>query len=303
MKLCYVPKKFRSDSLDLIAKCEAILNRYAEQGYDMTLRQLYYQLVAADEIENNVKSYTNLGNLVNDARLAGLLDWLHLVDRTRNLQSLAHWEKPSDIINAAASQFRLDKWSTQPCRVEVWIEKEALAGVFQRVCNSLDVPFFSCRGYSSQSEMWRAGVRLQGYQDKGQQPVILHFGDHDPSGIDMTRDIRERLQLFTGGDITVDRLALNMSQVRQYKPPPNPAKITDSRANDYIDRFGSQSWELDALDPDTLAGLVTDAVNSHLDQDAWDEACDNEDLQRQTLKDISTNYAAIAQHIKDGDEW
>lgn len=224
MKIAYVTKNFRGDSLALIDKCEAILNRYSEQGYDMTLRQLYYQLVAAAEIPNNVKSYTNLGNLVNDARLAGHLNWLHLVDRTRNLQSQPHWETPSSIIDACAQQYKVDKWATQSYRVEVWIEKEALAGVFQRVCQQLDIPFFSCRGYNSQSEMWRAGVRFSAIDQNGQTPIILHFGDHDPSGIDMTRDIKDRLNLFCGFPVFVERLALNMPQVRQFKPPPNPAK-------------------------------------------------------------------------------
>lgn len=303
MKIAYVTKNFRGDSLALIDKCEAILNRYSEQGYDMTLRQLYYQLVAAAEIPNNVKSYTNLGNLVNDARLAGHLDWLHLVDRTRNLQEQAHWETPSSIIDACAQQYKTDKWATQDYRIEVWIEKEALAGVFQRVCRELDIPFFSCRGYNSQSEMWRAGMRFSRIAQAGQEPVILHFGDHDPSGIDMTRDIKDRLAMFCGVPVTVHRLALNMPQVRQYKPPPNPAKITDSRADDYINKFGLESWELDALNPETLADLVREAVNKYIDLDRWDDAVAEESNQRNTLTKISGNYAKIAAKIEKGGKW
>jgi hypothetical protein len=288
----YIEKNFRQASLDLIKKCNAILRRYTAAGYDMTLRQLYYQLVAADEIPNNPRSYDNLGALVNDARLAGLIDWDFLVDRTRELQSVGHWESPGSIMDAVAGQYRIDKWETQKFRPEVWIEKEALAGVFERVCNRLDVPFFSCRGYTSQSEMWRAGRRLATYVRRGQTPVIFHFGDHDPSGMDMTRDIDDRLKMFMGG-LDINRLALNMAQIEEFQPPPNPAKISDSRAANYIELYGDESWELDALEPDTLAGLVTDAIAGIRDEDEWQLKVAEENDQRATLRAVSENFDEI----------
>lgn len=265
----------------------------------MTLRQLFYQLVAAGEIPNTVKSYDNLGSLVNDARLAGLIDWKHLVDRTRNLKTLAHWDSPSEIVSAVASQYRIDKWADQPYRPEVWIEKEALAGVFERVCTQLDVPFFSCRGYTSQSEMWIAAQRLIAYnRDNHQQPVIFHFGDHDPSGIDMSRDIADRLNLF-GTRMDFERLALNMNQVEEYNPPPNPAKLSDSRAGKYIDLYGDESWEIDALPPDKLAELVRGAINGIIDQRKWADSVAEEKRQRATLRAISDNFEDVNQYVDD----
>src|SRR5262249_46150196 len=198
-KISYVPKKFSAATQKVIDQANEIIGQYAAQGYSLTLRQLYYQFVSRDLIPNNMKSYKRLGNIINDARLAGLIDWDAIEDRTRNLHELPSWTSPESIIQACASQFRIDKGAKQPCRVEVWIEKEALAGVFQRVCDELQVPFFSCRGYTSQSEMWVAGMRLKRILRAKQKPVILHFGDHDPSGIDMTRDIVDRLQMFMGG--------------------------------------------------------------------------------------------------------
>ena len=165
-----------------------------------------------------------------DGRLAGLIDWNRIVDRTRNLEGNSHWGNPGEIMRSAAHSFRLDKWANQPYRVECWIEKDALRGVIAGVCNELDIPHFSCRGYTSISEMWVAARRLQHWIARGQTPVILHLGDHDPSGVDMTRDIFDRLQTFMGG-AEVKRLALNWDQVEMYNPPPNPAKLTDSRAN------------------------------------------------------------------------
>lgn len=297
-RIKYKEIKFRTASLATINKCVAILKRYAAAGYDMTLRQLYYQLVAADEIPNTPASYNNLGALVNDARLAGLIDWDMLVDRTRNLQSVGHWDSPSQIVDAVAAQYRIDKWATQPYRPEVWIEKEALAGVFERVCTRLDVPFFSCRGYTSQSEMWRAGRRLASYMRNRQTPIILHFGDHDPSGIDMTRDIDDRLAMFMGG-LNVKRLALNMNQVDEYQPPPNPAKITDTRATAYIAEYGHESWELDALEPDALAKLVTDAVADLRDETKWADAVAEENEQRATLRAFSEHFDELHEYANE----
>lgn len=181
-KVCYVRKAFREATLALIEVANDIIQEYAAQGFDLTLRQLYYQLVARDLIPNTQREYKRLGSIVNDARLAGLIDWDHIVDRTRFLRRLSHWDGPEDIVKACADQFRVDKWQNQPVRVEVWIEKDALVGVIEGVCNELDVPYFSCRGYTSQSEMWGASLRLGSYSLKKQTPIILHFGDHRPIG-------------------------------------------------------------------------------------------------------------------------
>jgi hypothetical protein len=291
-KIAYVPKKFSAASQKVIDQANEIISAYRTQGYHLTLRQLYYQFVSRDLIPNNLKSYKRLGNIINDARLAGLTDWEAIEDRTRNLHELPAWESPQSIIDACASQFRMDLWRKQPCRVEVWIEKEALAGVFERVCDELRVPFFSCRGYTSQSEMWVAGMRLKRILRGKQKPVILHFGDHDPSGIDMTRDIIDRLQMFMGG-VKLERLALNMEQVEQYNPPPNPTKTTDSRYQSYIEVYGEESWELDALEPDVLAGLVRDFVESVRNQALWDTAVEEEGEHRRLLGEVSNRWQEL----------
>lgn len=297
MKEAFKVINFRPATLVLIEKCNTILDRYAAAGYDMTLRQLYYQLVSANEIPNSQKEYDKLGSVVNDARLAGLIDWDYIVDRTRNVRSVSHWDDPGDIINSAAKSYRIDKWADQPYRPEVWIEKDALAGVFERVCTDLDVPFFSCRGYTSQSEMYAASQRMNQYAEAGQQPYIFHFGDHDPSGIDMSRDIQGRLQLF-GVDLDFDRLALNMDQVEEYDPPPNPAKLKDSRCRGYIREYGMNSWELDALEPDVLASLVRSAIEGIIDDEKWDVARQLEREQRLSLAKVSHHYEKIADYVK-----
>ena len=300
-KIKYIEKTFRPATLATIATANRIIEEYATQGFDLTLRQLYYQMVARGHIENSERSYKNFGNVIDDGRLAGLIDWDRIVDRTRNLRGNGHFRDPGHIMQAAANSYQIDKWARQPNRVEVWVEKDALVGVIEVVCRRLDVPFFACRGYSSQSEMWAAGQRLAHWRRLKQTPIILYLGDHDPSGIDMTRDVTDRLQLFAGG-IAVDRLALNWDQVETYNPPPNPAKLTDSRAEAYIANFGLSSWELDALDPTTLAGLIETSVVALRDDRLWAEAVAQEEEGLRQLEAAADRWTEVADFLDAGDE-
>jgi hypothetical protein len=278
------------NSLATVAQANEIIEAYAAKGFDLTLRQLYYQFVARDIIPNKDVEYNRLGAVVNRARLAGLMDWKYITDRTRNVEANSHWTNPGSIIRSAAYSFMLDRWRGQPYRIEVWIEKDALRGVIAGVCEELDVPHFSCRGYTSQSEMWRAGQRLVGHNDRDQKTIILHFGDHDPSGIDMTRDIHERLEMFTGGRVVVNRMALNMPQVEELGPPPNPAKLSDSRAKNYILTYGNESWELDALEPEYIGALIREAVDELRDEDLWDKTMARERHMKTKLDELAEEH-------------
>lgn len=294
MKIKYQNRRFSAKSLELIEQVNQIISNFRAQGFDLTLRQIYYRLVASDKIPNTVQAYKKVGAAVVHGRMAGLIDWNAIVDRTRQVRELTHWRSPSSIVDAAVHSFRIDRWARQPIMPEVWIEKDALVGVFLRSCRELDVPLFSCRGYVSLSEMWRAGRRrMQNYKARGQRPVIYHFGDHDPSGIDMTRDIRERLSLFAESSIEVARVALSLEQVLQYEAPPNPAKLSDPRAGWYLQEYGRESWELDALDPTVLAQLTEDQVKMVRDEDLWSEAIEEEEKGTEMLR-------KAAEQLKEG---
>ena len=264
-KIAYKDITFREASLNTIRLVNKVITEYEGMGYDLTLRQLYYQLVARGYIENSDKSYKRVGELINNARLAGLIDWYSITDRTRNMKSRSHWDSPGQIIESAINQYFIDLRADQPYYIEVWVEKEALVEVVGKACHELDVPYFACRGYVSQSEMWAAARRLaQEERNRGTRSVILHLGDHDPSGVDMTRDIQERLAMF-GAVTVVKRIALTYDQVLAYSPPPNPAKLTDSRCKAYIEQYGDESWELDALNPTVIHDLITEHVDSLTD--------------------------------------
>jgi hypothetical protein len=294
-KKCYIPKSFRGAAAERITQANEIIDNYSAQGLTLTLRQLYYRLVASDTIPNNFRSYKNLQRIVNDARLAGLIDWHAIEDRTRNLDSPSSWEGPEAVIDAAAWSYRRNLWKDQPYYVEVWVEKDALLGVIQKACREHRLPFFSCRGYTSQSEVWSAAMRL-GAKDR--ECVVLHLGDHDPSGVDMTRDIQDRFRLFGATNTEVRRLALNMDQIRELNPPPNPTKISDSRTSGYEAQFGQSSWELDALEPNYIIDLVHRETLTLIDRNRWEERLKLELAERGTLSDISKRYDEVVGHLE-----
>lgn len=287
-KIQYKEIRFQQKSLDLIELVNQVVDEYSAQGYELTLRQVYYQLVARGYIPNNERSYKNVGSLINDGRLAGLIDWHSVTDRTRNLRKAGHWDNPADVIASARYSYNLDKWKGQPNYVEVWVEKDALVDIVGQACDPLDTPYFSCRGYTSQSEMWSAAQRFI-RQDDREKRIIIHLGDHDPSGIDMTRDIQERLELF-GADVYVKRVALTMNQIQTYNPPPNPAKITDSRASKYIDQYGNESWELDALEPKVITDLIKKQVTMYRNDDIYRAVCDKESREKDELRMLEREY-------------
>lgn len=285
----------------IIRIANEICAEYAQQGYDLTLRQLYYQFVARDYLPNNQRSYKNLGKAIDKARKAGLLDWNYITDRTRNLMGWTTYEDPADLIARTEERYHLDLWEGQEYRVEVWVEKEALASVVQRAALSRGVDYFSCRGYVSQSELHSAAQRHRGYQRDGQRVVVIHLGDHDPSGIDMTRDVQDRLSLF-GARTLVRRIALNRDQIALYNPPPNPAKLTDSRVGGYLAAYGASSWELDALDPATLNDLITESIDGYMDARLFNDRSAEQADGRAQLAKISARWGDIEAYLQELDE-
>jgi len=289
MKEKFLDYGFSAASLTTLDEITTILSEYEQGGYDLSLRQLYYQLVARDKIPNSLKSYKRIGELVNNARNAGLIDWRMITDRNRERVSVSHWSDPAEIVKVAANQFRIDKWARQPVHIELMVEKQALEGVLVPVCERLDIAFTANKGYSSSTMMYEAAKRLAKLRTN-KDLYILYLGDHDPSGIDMTRDVRERLELYSRGVLNVERLALNMDQVQTFNPPENPAKVTDSRYDAYVVEFGPSSWELDAIEPRQLDRIVTDFVEGLRDEDLWAEAVEEEEEMRAELQAFVEEY-------------
>lgn len=264
MKQWYCDFPFKKSTLAMIRMVNAIVDEYAALGLKLTLRQIFYQLVSRGVIPNTEQSYDSTGKTVNNGKLAGMIDWDAIEDRTRMFRSKQRYTSPADLMDIAERSYHIDLWKDQDKRVFVIIEKEALYGVFQPVCFGLDVPLLAARGYPSGSVL-RDFAQRQMLPNSHQTIVFLHFGDHDPSGIDMSRDLEDRLTMFGKDcDIEFHRIALNMNQVKEHKPPPNPAKVTDSRYASYLKTYGHESWELDALDPRTLQGMTRRHISNHM---------------------------------------
>lgn len=295
-KLAYSKYSPTYRTASLILKSIDILEDYASQGFTLTLRQLYYQLVSKDIIPNSQKSYNSIGKIVSSARDAGMIDWDHIEDRTRSVKAYPHWSSEKHFMHSVAPQFKLDLWTGQETRVFVFVEKEALAQIVGKAASRWDVPYFANKGYLSSSSAWDVARNMMLLNnDDCKQFVVLHLGDHDPSGIDMTRDIQERLNNYarpTKSDkengashitIYVKRIALNMNQIEQYDPPPNPAKETDSRFEAYQQEFGDESWELDALEPSVLVDLISSNIEDVVNYDKWSAVRDKQESIKSNL--------------------
>jgi len=283
MKQKYRDIRIYPKRLFLIERANSVLEDYMKQGYHLTLRQLYYQLVAKLIIPNTIQEYQKLSSTMVAARMSGLTDWGALEDRVRQ-PCLPYWVTDiPDAINDTIRDYRLPRQLHQPYHMEIWTEKDAVSSILKRVSSFYHIYLMVNRGYSSCSAMKGAADRIINTQ---KPTKIFYAGDHDPSGLDMLRDIRERLGEFRVEGFEVVPVALTEEQIRKYNPPPNPTKISDPRAHWYIKTHGKDSWELDALQPQVLERLMREAVRSFMDKEKFVVMLDREKHDKRKLKKI-----------------
>ncbi len=277
--------KANQDKLLLI---NGIISEYQEGGYRLTLRQLYYQLVSRDIIPNEPSEYGKLSRVLKEGRMAGVVDWDAIEDRLRVPSSPPSWNTPREALDMLARIYQRPRMEDQETYLEVWVEKDALSGVLSRVTRRYHIPIMVNRGYSSVTAMHDAWERFDAFD----QVKVIYLGDYDPSGLDMIRDIRDRITEF-GKHFYFEVLpvALTWEQIEEYVPPPNPAKLSDPRAKDFIAMYGSQSWEVDALRPEVLDALLDEAIRDNIDTDLYDATLNQEGAERQILTDLK-------QHLK-----
>ena len=296
----YRDHSFGAAAQETVDRANEIIEDMAAQGYTLTLRQLYYQFVRRNWVANEEREYKRLGRVITDAREAGVVSWTAIEDRGRHCYGPNPEEDPSEVVRGIEHGLAFDLWARQDDYLEVWVEKQALEGVIQRPCDALSVPYMACKGYLSASEAWRAGLRFKRALDDGKRCTLVHLADHDPSGLDMTRDNGARLRLFAeSAGVAVRRIALNMDQVERHRPPPNPTKLTDSRARGYVREFGHESWELDALEPQELDTLIRDVVGEYVDRDTWDRTLEEQEEARRPLAALSENWEEVEEFLKD----
>ncbi len=259
---------------------EATRRILGEYSYRLTVRQVYYRLISPPYqlFPNTATNYKTFDKILTKARERHEVDWRKIEDRARSILGGEKnvFDSPEGYVDWLFGELNeryYDKsyWESQSSHVEVWVEKDALSTLFERAVKQYRIVVFPSRGYSSYTKVMEALERFP----RRKNVIILHFGDHDPSGLDMSRDLSSRLEGYSGtnnGGLVVKRIALDIEQVRKLALPPNPTKKADTRAREYTAKYGDECWELDAVPPDTLARWVRDAVEEEVDWSAWRES-------------------------------
>jgi len=264
-----------------------ILNQYTMK---LTLRQIYYRLVASYGYPNTNSAYTQLSKQLVKSRERGDIDETRIEDRSReflggdypfdNLEEFITYQFKT-FFNSP-NYYARKLWTSQPKYVIVWVEKDALSRVISVEADKYNVITCPSRGYASYTYIKEALAMLP--EDK--EIIILHFADHDPSGLDMTRDLENRISEYSNLNITVERVALNYDQIQRYEFPPNPTKRADPRAENYIAEYGNECWERDAIEPVELQRMVSEAIESHIDSDLWNQTLEQIRQEREKLREM-----------------
>lgn len=274
----------------LYAQVSSIVDAYMEKNIKLSNRQLYYRLVGKKWIPNYIEIYKRICAFLTDCRYGGYIDWDAIEDRGRVPKRKSQWESVQSLIESAIASYRLPRWKDQKYYVELYCEKEAMESVLRPIADKYHLYFGYNKGYCSASTIREIAERTEKQILNGKEVVLLYLGDHDPSGLDMIRDVETRVREFlevwfsTKGKITymesqyfvdehfkIKHVALKKEQIEQYDLPPNPAKFSDPRAKDYINEYGEISWELDALEPEILIQLTEDAILQYLNVDKYNK--------------------------------
>ena len=305
--------KFRRKNRLLVRDAVRIL----QEEQPVTLRQLYYRLISTGSLKNSVSEYRRLGQVMTRLREAGDIPYDWIVDHTRATIKPSSWSGLSDFGDAARDAYRKDLWASLPAHVEVFVEKDAVAGTIQPITSQFDVALRVCRGYSSVSF---AGEIATLYH-RIQKPIYAYYlGDFDPWGFDLERDLREKLKRYSGVPLICDsdhldedddddvmgediarllrkkvaevgsgivwtRLAVIEDDFDEFDLIRLPVKQSDKRAKAFVKRHGESCAEVDAIPPTELRRRVEDAINSHIDQERWSKLKAIEAVEQQTLND------------------
>ena len=277
----------------IVKESLAVFQQYATA---LTLRQLFYRLVAKRIIDNTLSNYKGLSRIMVKARERGDVSDRSIEDRTRRTYNRdSGYDSSEDFVEGLQDRikdvwedFTMPLWDGQPRRVEVWIEKEALARLSSEAAAEYNVVTNPTRGYPSYTYVKDGARRMRWYPEKP-EIVVLYFGDYDPSGLDIERDLNRRLLRYGAPDLTVKRVALTLDQIREYELPPMMAKGSDPRLARFVaDTGGTDVVELDAIEPDALTDLIVEAIQEHLDKDLWAER----------LEEIRTEKEALEEKFK-----
>ena len=261
-------------TIRIIEAAAAVLERH----HPMTVRQIYYQLVSGQVIENNRSQYQAVSNALVFARKQGIVPWEWIEDRLRRPRTVSMWNDLSDFARTARNAYRRDVWNSQEHYIESWLEKDALSGIFEEILDEYGVTLNVGRGYDGWDSIRNAARRF----GDGSQVTVLYFGDFDPSGEDMVRSLKERLGFFhCYPEIT--KCSLTAKDVTVYNLPPDFTKATDTRRKAFVDKYGDVSVELDALPIDALTERLRSEIEKRIDMKVLRKVRTQESRERKKL--------------------
>jgi hypothetical protein len=258
-----------------------------EESSPQTVRQVYYALTVKGAIAKTENEYQRTTvRLLTDMRERGEIPFEAIADNTRWMRKPSSFTGIESCLKSTAEQYRRNLWTSSSVYVEVWCEKDALAGVIMEESEVYDVPLMVAKGYASISFLHNAAKAIEA---KGKPAYIYHFGDLDPSGRDAARDIEAKLRRYApGAEIHFECPAVTPEQVQKWNLPTRPTKQTDTRAK----KFGSAtSVELDAIPADKLRALVRECIELHIDQEQLKILKIAEESERELLTKWAATYS------------
>ncbi len=250
-------KRHRATKADVERRRNNLLDIVAAMK-PATVRQVFYQASVRGIVEKSEAGYAKVQTDLVLMRRAGDLPYDWLADNTRWQRKPRTFNSVEQALDDTARLYRKALWAEADAYVEVWLEKDALAGVILPVTSTYDVPLMVARGYASLSFLHEAAEYISTLEVPA---YIYHFGDFDPSGVNAGEKIEQTLkEMAPNADINFERIAVNRDQIAVWHLPTRPTKATDSRARG----FGDISVELDAIEPNRLRNLVKSAIERHL---------------------------------------
>jgi hypothetical protein len=281
-----ISRAWRRRSLDLIEAATDVLENF--EGA-MSTRQVFYQLVSRGTVANTPSDYDRIQRLLVHMRREGLVDYEQICDRTRSKHHHAGWLGAKDLMESAFVSYRRDYWADQEIIPQIAVEKQALEGVFSNIVDEYGVSLWVLRGYPSEAFAYEWANEIDDISSEGKQVRIFFFGDHDPSGLSLEQDCIRKLQSHDA-EFRWERRGLLRTDFKKFGLVNVHVKLTDSRARDYLKKFGDRAAELDALPPEELQRRIRAAVDECIDVDAWNRLRRTEQAERDSLLHVSKNW-------------
>ena len=257
MKIKYVDKRFQQKSLERIEAVNSILTEYEAQGYQMTIRQLFYQMVSRKITPFDNREYDKLITLIANGRNSGYIDWGQIVDRSRDAYQVKMFDSVESALKQAAKKYYIDIWQGMPLKPVIWYEKAGLAQIIGRVAAKYNIEHMATRGENSLT--WLHSVSQQS------AIVILYLGDHDGHGVQISDGMQSKVKLYSNGTVQFKRIAISLDQGEAINAPKIPLKDVKNLSFDYAQRFGCKyGYEIDAFSPVQLSQLIEDEVEKFI---------------------------------------